>query len=56
MNSLNVQKCDPDASKKKALIQSCKKKVPLDATHKPYLGKYEDPNLAICGPSSNTVV
>lgn len=29
MNSLNVQKCDPDASKKKALIQSCKKKVPL---------------------------
>lgn len=29
MNSLNVQKCDPEASKKKALIQSFKKKVPL---------------------------
>lgn len=62
MNSINVQKCDPESSKKKALIQSFKKKVPLKVfflmlhTHKPYLGKYEDPNVAICGLSSNTVV
>lgn len=33
MNRLNVQKCDPDASKKKALIQSFKKKGLLLMLH-----------------------